>query len=126
MARLTRCVDGELADAGADGGEAVLARRGEIRGEVERGERIGIAGGDFDGGRAAEKFGDEQHEAANERGIGVGVEVEQTVTRLGGEPYRGDAAVDSGFVGADRGERRLVAGAADGEREAFVSVVDRS
>ncbi len=115
---------GEGADAGADGGEAVLAGRGEVAREIEGGEGIGVTAGDFGGDGVAKKIREENHEAAHERRIGVGVEVEQAVAKLGGEPDGGNATEDAVLIGANRGEWRMAAGAIDGEGEAFVDVVD--
>ena len=67
---------GEGVDALADGGEAVAAGGREIFEQVEGGQRIGLVGGDFGGRTVVEKIGEEDDEAAHERRVGVGVEVQ--------------------------------------------------
>lgn len=113
-------------EALADGGEAVAAGGGEVFQEVEGGERVGVGGGDLGGRGSVEEIGEENHESAHERGIGVGVKMEATFAELGGEPDGGDAAEDAVLVGAGGGrERRLAAGAVDDEGEAFLEIGDR-
>lgn len=107
---------GERADALADGGEAVAAGGGEILEQVEGGQGIGFAGGDLSGRTVVKKNGEEDDEAAHERRVGVGVEVQPAIADLGGEPDGGNAAEHA--VGVDAGfgrQRRVAAGAVDDE-----------
>ncbi len=115
----------EGADALADGGEAVAAGGGEILEQVEGGQGIGFAGGDFGGRTVGEKIGEEDDEAAHERRIGVGMKVQPAIAELGGEPDGGNAAEHA--VGVDTGfglQRRAAAGPVDDERETLLEVVD--
>ncbi len=112
-------------DALADGGEAVAAGGGEILEQVEGGQGIGFAGGDLGGRTVVKKIGEEDDEAAHERRVGVGVEVQPAIAELGGEPDGGNAAEHAVGVDADFGrQRRAAAGPVDDEGQAFLEVVD--
>jgi hypothetical protein len=116
---------GERADALADGGEAVAAGGGEILEQVEGGQGIGFAGGDLSGWTVVKKIGEEDDEAAHERRIGVGMEVQSAIAELGGEPDGGNAAEHAVSVDAGFGrQRRAAAGPVDDERETLLEVVD--
>ena len=93
---------GEGADALADGGESVAAGGGEIFEKVERGQGIGLVGGDLGGRAVVKKLDQEDDEAAHEGRVGVGVEVQTPIAEFGGEPDGGNAAehavgVEAGF-----------------------------
>jgi hypothetical protein len=116
---------GEGVDSLADCGEAVAAGGGEVFEEVERGQRIGFAGGDFGGRGVVEEFNQEDDEAANERGVGIGVKVEAAFAESGGEPDGGNTAKDAVGIRAGLGrERRVAAGSVDDESETLLKVVD--
>lgn len=116
---------GEGLDALADGGEAVAAGGGEVFEEVERGQRIGFARGDFGGRGVVEELNQKDHKAAHERGIGIGVKVEAALSESGGEPDGGDATEDAVGIRAGLGrERRVAAGPVDDEGETLLEVVD--
>ena len=115
----------EGADGGADGSETVTARGRKILEEIERGERIGVGGKNFDRRRGVEKIGEEDNEAADERRIGVGAEMAAGVAELADEPDGGGAAADLVQRHAlGGGEVREAAGAIDDGGEAFVRVVE--
>ena len=116
---------GEGVDALADGGEAVAAGGGEVLEEVERGQRIGCARGDFGGRGVVKELNQKDDEAAHEGRVGISVELEAALVKRGGEPDGGDAAKDA--VGVRAGfswERQVAAGSVDDKSETFLKVVD--
>ncbi len=116
---------GEGADSGAGAGEAVAAGGGEILEQLEGGQGIGFAGGDFGGRTVVKKIGEEDDEAAHERRVGVGMEVQPAIAELGGEPDGGNAAEHAVSVDAGFGrQRRAAASPVDDERETLLEVVD--
>ncbi len=117
---------GEGLDAGADGGEAVLAGGREVARDAELLEEDGLGRGDVGRRAAFVKVDEEGDEASDERGVGVEGEVEGAVTELCGHPDLGNAAVNAvGFGARGFGERRVAAGAIHDGGEAFVAVLDK-
>lgn len=116
---------GECSQAGADGGKAVSTGGREVFQEVEGGEGIGVAGGDFSGRGVVEEICGEDDQTAHEGRVGVGVKIEAAVAHLRGNPDGRDAAGDAVFIGAGDGwQRGTATGAVDDHRETFLEVVD--
>jgi len=120
--------DGDLSDASAGVGEAVLSGGGEVARETERGERVEFAQRHFGRGRIAEELTQQAEQAFDEGGGGIAAKARKAlVSEFAGDPGLRDATRDEVrvCVGIDR-ERGVGAAAIDGERKAFLRVVDGS
>lgn len=81
----------QSADALADGGETIAPRRRKVGEELEAGQGVGVAGGNFGGSGATEKLRETDDKTTHEGRVGIGVESEQPIgPELGGEPYGRD------------------------------------
>ena len=117
---------GEGFDAGADGGQAVLAGGGEVAQEAEFGEEDGLGGEHFGGRGVVVEFDEQADEAFDQRGVGVVAQAEASACVFAEEPDGGDAAGDAvgrGFFGF--GERGAAAGVGDHGGEALLAVFDQ-
>ena len=114
-------------DGGAHRGEAVAAGGGEVLGEAEQLQRIGLDGENLRRGGAAEKVREEDHQPAHERGVRIGAKYAAAIDLRSHEPdLRGAArhAVRRRAIGGR--ERRPAARAIDGGRHPLLRIVDEA
>jgi hypothetical protein len=93
--------------------------------QLELLEQAGLDRQDFGGRGVVVKVAQQQHEAADQRGIGIATEATASLVELPDQPDLRDAAPDAMVCGAFRfRKRRTSAGAIDHRGQAFLRIVD--